>query len=52
MERGWWNLPLEMAGAAMLLWIARTTKMSVRSQRLEFWRTGQLRLPASVSEGQ
>jgi hypothetical protein len=49
-QRGWWNLPLEIAGAAMLLWIARTTKITDPSQRREFYRTGQLRLPVSVSE--
>lgn len=49
-ERGWWNLPLEVAGAAMLLWIARTTRIVERPQRIEFWRTGQLRLPPDVNE--
>jgi hypothetical protein len=50
MERGWWNLPLEIAGAVMLLWIARITELARPSQRREFLQTGQLRLPASVNQ--
>jgi hypothetical protein len=48
--RGWWNLPLEIAGAAMLLWIARITHLADPSRRREFLQTGQLRLPVSVNQ--
>jgi hypothetical protein len=49
-DRGWWNLPMEVAGAGMLLWIYRTTGLKDPSRRKDFVRTGQLHLPSSSAE--
>jgi hypothetical protein len=50
MSRGWWNLPMEVAGAVILLWIYRTTGLHDRTRRQNFLRTGQLHLPSSAAE--
>jgi hypothetical protein len=49
-DRGWWNLPMEVAGAGMLVWIYRTTGLNDRSRRGKFLRTGELQLPPSSAE--
>jgi hypothetical protein len=41
-SRGWWNLPLELAGLAILVWVWRTTDLGDRSRRAAAWRTGRL----------
>ena len=43
-ERGWWNVPLEVAGAALLAWVWRTAGLSDGAARRRFLRTGQLSL--------
>jgi hypothetical protein len=43
-ERGWWNLPLELAGVAMCWWIVRRARLGDASQRDRFRRSGQLSL--------
>lgn len=48
--RSWWNIPLEIAGAAMLAWVVRTTGLTTPERRRQFVRTGHLTLPPSVSE--
>jgi hypothetical protein len=50
MSRGWWNVPLELAGAGMLLWIYRRTGLHDPDRRSWFLRTGQLQLPPSNAE--
>jgi hypothetical protein len=44
-ERGWWNLPLELIGAAMCWWVYRTASLGDPDRRAWFRRTGQLSLP-------
>lgn len=44
-ERGWWNLPLEVIGAALVVWIWRSADLADPERRRWFWRTGQLMLP-------
>lgn len=41
-ERGWWNVALELVGAAMLWWCVRRFGLSDRERRVRFWRTGEL----------
>lgn len=41
-ERGWWNVPLELAGAAMLWWAWRHFGLGSRARRSELARTGRL----------
>ena len=40
--RGWWNVPMEVAGALMLVWVWRTCGLDDPARRRRFWRTGQL----------
>ncbi len=40
--RGWWNLALELAGAAMLVWAWRRFGLAEPVRRSQFWRTGQV----------
>jgi hypothetical protein len=41
-DRGWWNLLLEVAGAALLVWVWRTAQLADPAARERFVRTGQL----------
>ena len=41
-ERGWWNVPLELMGLAVLVWFWRAAGLGVRARRVEVARTGQL----------
>jgi len=50
-ERGWWNIPLEAAGAAMLVWLWRRGNLSDASTRRRFLRTGQLVVRTSRDPG-
>ena len=43
--RGWWNLPLELAGLAACTWIVRRSGLRERGPRSWFRRTGRLALP-------
>ena len=43
-ERGWWNVLLELAGAALLVWVWRTARLADPDRRRWFLRTGQLAL--------
>jgi hypothetical protein len=43
--RGWWNLPLELTGVGLCVWIVRSADLRDRDRRERFWRTGQLLLP-------
>jgi hypothetical protein len=40
--RGWWNLALELAGAAMLVWAARRFGLADAERRRAFLRSGRL----------
>jgi hypothetical protein len=44
-ERGWWNLPMELAGLAMCWWIVDRAGLRRADRRAWFRRTGQLMLP-------
>jgi hypothetical protein len=41
-ERGWWNIPLEVAGMAMLVHVWRCCGLSDPERRRRFWRHGVL----------
>jgi hypothetical protein len=41
-ERGWWNIPLEIAGAAMVVWAYRRFGLTDADRRHEFVRTGHI----------
>lgn len=43
--RGWWNLPLEVIGLAVVVWIWRSAGLSDPERRRCFRQTGQLSLP-------
>jgi len=40
--RGWWNVPLELAGLALIVWVVRTAGLMDPERRRHAWRTGQL----------
>jgi len=42
LQRGWWNVPLEIAGAAMLTWVWRRFRLSDPARRRELWTRGTL----------
>jgi hypothetical protein len=44
-ERGWWNVPLELAGLALCWWVCRRAELADPERRAWFRRTGQLALP-------
>ena len=51
LARGWWDVPMELAGAAMLWWVWRTAGLEDRSARRRFMASGQLvdrRTPVST----
>jgi LexA-binding, inner membrane-associated putative hydrolase len=41
-SRGWWNVPLEIAGLAILVWVWRTASLGDRARRDTVVRTGRL----------
>jgi hypothetical protein len=41
-QRGWWNIPLEIAGAAMLMWVWKRFQLADAERRRTWWRTGVL----------
>lgn len=41
-ERGWWNIPLELVGVAILAWFWRTAGLAGRVRRAELARSGRL----------
>ena len=45
--RGWWNVPLELAGVGLCWWIFTRGDLADPVHRRAFWRTGRLRLPVS-----
>ena len=44
-SRGWWNVPLEVIGLLLVVWIWRSAGLADPERRRWFWRTGQLSLP-------
>lgn len=44
-ERGWWNVPLELAGLALLAWCWRAGKLGDPQRRRDVARTGRLFAP-------
>jgi LexA-binding, inner membrane-associated putative hydrolase len=40
--RGWWNVPLELAGLAILVWVWRTARLADPARRRAVVRTGGL----------
>ena len=40
--RGWWNVPLELAGLAILVWVWRTSRLAEPARRRAVLRTGGL----------
>jgi hypothetical protein len=45
-QRGWWNVPLEAIGLAILTWVWRRAELSLPSRRRAVARTGRLFDPA------
>lgn len=45
--RGWWNVPLELAGLVLCAWVVRTADLRDGDRRAWFRRTGQLALPVA-----
>jgi hypothetical protein len=41
-ERGWWNVPLELAGLAVLVWAWRRFRLDEPERRNRFLHTGRL----------
>ena len=41
-SRGWWNVVLELAGAALIVWAWRSFGLADPERRRHAWRTGQL----------
>jgi hypothetical protein len=42
LERGWWNVLLELIGLAILVWFWRRAGLSDPVRRRDVWRTGRL----------
>jgi hypothetical protein len=42
--RGWWNLPFELVGLALVTWIVRTARLGEVQRRRAFYRSGLLDL--------
>lgn len=51
-SRGWWNLPLEIAGVAMIWVMARRHGLDQVERRREFMSTGRLTDPTHTKAGQ
>jgi hypothetical protein len=47
--RGWWNVPLELAGLAILVWVWRTARLADPARRRAVVRTGGLFDETSLS---
>ena len=47
LDRGWWNVPLEIAGLAMLVWVWRRGGLSAPAARTHLCRTGQIVISTS-----
>jgi hypothetical protein len=47
--RGWWNIPLELAGLAILVWVWRTARLADPARRRAVVRTGGLFDETSLS---
>lgn len=43
--RGWWNVPLEIVGLVLCVWVFRRAQLADPDRRSRFGRTGQLALP-------
>jgi hypothetical protein len=41
-QRGWWNVPLEAIGLAIIVWVWRSAGLSVAARRRAVLRTGRL----------
>jgi LexA-binding, inner membrane-associated putative hydrolase len=41
-QRGWWNVPLELIGLAILAWVWRTARLGDHARREAAWHTGRL----------
>lgn len=50
-ERGWWNVPLELLGAAALAWLWRRGGLNDPDRRRHLLRTGQLVVTSPRSAG-
>ena len=50
-ERGWWNVPLELAGLAILGWFWRRAGLDDAARREQLWRTGRLYERLAVGSG-
>lgn len=46
-DRGWWNVPLEVAGVGMCVWVYRRAELAEPRRRAEFRATGRIALPVS-----
>ncbi len=46
-ERGWWNVPMELVGLGLCLWVVKQAGLHDRERRAAFRRTGELSLPIS-----
>lgn len=44
--RGWWNVPFELIGVGLCVWVHRQADLADPERRRWFRRTGQLLLPA------
>ena len=49
-ERGWWNVPLELAGLGLCWWVYRQADLADAERRARFRSTGQLSLPVAPAD--
>jgi hypothetical protein len=49
--RGWWNVPLELAGLVILVWVWRTSCLGDRARRADVLTTGRLSAEAGGELG-
>jgi hypothetical protein len=45
--RGWWNVPLELAGLALLVWVVQSAGLADPTRRRAAWHRGELAFDAS-----
>lgn len=45
LARAWWNIPLEIVGIAICVWVYNTAELDSPQRRREFWQAGRLHLP-------
>ena len=50
-ERGWWNLPLELIGTVALVWVWRRGGLGQPEARRHLWRHGQVVISTSRPAG-